>query len=648
MKPNRAGIAWRLINITIFDVLNPLLLISLALFVSLGYILTLLMPVDISHWQALFWLALIAPLALLLPRARGAWHANDEEASRFTWRALLPLLPLLVLTPAFWTELTSATLQIQHHGDIHVGYIHQLIFEQTPIENVFIAGYPANYYWLYHAYLATIAKVTSFSPPSVSSLVNVIAICSSFIWIGKTLIMVGLGRSRTVVLGIMILLVYCSVNLTSTPTLIAHYVDGSYTPFAFDIMRLPGADERLHSVLGKVMNFTSVTLGIMTFSAAMYASVKLAKNQISLVTLVILSAAGIAALAVREIAAVYISIALLGALLAIPAFEWLRKPRKAAAAEEFWRGIIGKVTANQLGTWLALSLLLSIPLVNYNLEIVASFDSGRPFGLSSSNIRIIVAALLVLLPLFLLQFLLLWRKRDQAQTYIQASCFLALLLTTILTLPDGNQYKGMYFTGILMAVTALCAMRTLNGDRSRMRRRAGQVITTILFVLVLSQVAYVSLSYVNRASAFVQDGYRFVDNHVVHTQDIDQRLPAYLWIRDHTPPNALVLLPIIPSKYSNLFHERMLYVRLLQLHFKSSILVYNERVYDLELIYNKKTGTEEYRQLILGMENELPDRPFYAVIKDAEIEQAVMKQRGAILVFADESDGAHVYLLNPQ
>ena len=300
--------------------------------------------------------------------------------------------------------------------------------------------------------------------------------------------MLGLGRSRTVVLGIMILLVYCSVNLTSTPTLIAHYVDGSYTPFAFDIMRLPGADERLHSVLGKVMNFTSVTLGIMTFSAAMYASVKLAKNQISLVTLVILSAAGIAALAVREIAAVYISIALLGGLLAIPAFEWLCKPRKAAAAEEFWRGIIGKVPAKQLGIWLALSLLLSIPLVNYNLEIVASFDSGRPIGMSSSNIRIIVAALLILLPLFLLQFLLLWRKRDRAQTYIQASCFLALLLTTILTLPDGNQYKGTYFTGILMAVTALCAMRTLNGDRSRMRRRAGQVITTILFVLVLSQV----------------------------------------------------------------------------------------------------------------------------------------------------------------
>ena len=88
-------------------------------------------------------------------------------------------------------------------------------------------------------------------------------------------------------------------------------------------------------------------------------------------------------------------------------------------------------------------------------------------------------------------------------------------------------------------------------------------------------------------------------------------------------------------------------MRLLQLHFKSSILVYNERVYDLELIYNEKTGAEEYRQLILRLEDELPDRPFYAVIKDAEVEQAVMKQRGATLVYQHESDGGNVYLVNP-
>ena len=38
-------IVWRLLTTLVVDILNPTLVISLALFVSVGYILTLLMPV---------------------------------------------------------------------------------------------------------------------------------------------------------------------------------------------------------------------------------------------------------------------------------------------------------------------------------------------------------------------------------------------------------------------------------------------------------------------------------------------------------------------------------------------------------------------------------------------------------------------------
>ena len=43
--------------VLIIDVLNPLFMISLGLFVSIGYILTLLMPVTIDIWQAVFWVS---------------------------------------------------------------------------------------------------------------------------------------------------------------------------------------------------------------------------------------------------------------------------------------------------------------------------------------------------------------------------------------------------------------------------------------------------------------------------------------------------------------------------------------------------------------------------------------------------------------
>ena len=647
MARNKPSLFWRLISSLVLDILNPLFVISLALFAGIGYILTLFMPMAIGHWLALFWLTLLLPALALARSAHAKWQRNETRAA--SWRSLLPMLPLLLVLPAVWAEFTSPTLQVTHHGDIHIGYIHQLMYETTPIDNVFMVGFPANYYWLYHAYLATIAQITGYSPASASSIVNVLAIFGSFVWVGRTLDLLNLGKSRALTLGIMILLVYFSVNLTSTPTLLAHYFNGTYTPYAFDIMRLPGADERLHSVMGKVMNFTSVTLGIMTFSAALYACVQLAKEQISLRALALVSAAGIAALAVREIAALYIVIALLGGLAVLFVFDWLRASQKANWVKQKRRALFADMRPSALMIWLAVSLALSIPLVKYNLDIVGSFSAGRPYGLSGANIRTIVTALLALLPLFLLQTVFLWRAGagDRDQIYIQLCGFIALLPATFLTLPDNNQYKGVYFLGMLMVLSALFALRTMCKRKGAHWQRAGRAIALFLYLLVLSQVIYVSFSNVNRAGNYAGQGYTFNGRHLEHTSDVEDRLPAYLWIRDHSPVNAVVVLPIVPSKYSNLFHERMLYVRLLQLHFKASVLAYNERARAVELIYSEETEIEAYRDLIKGMEDDLPGRRFYAVVKDSELRSGLMSARGAELVYEHVSDGGNVYMLNP-
>ena len=214
-----------------------------------------------------------------------------------------------------------------------------------------------------------------------------------------------------------------------------------------------------------------------------------------------------------------------------------------------------------------------------------------------------------------------------------------------MTLPDHNQYKGVYFLGILMALSALFALRTMQQHKSVRWRGFGKTIAILLYILVLSQIIYVSSSYVNRAGNYAAKGYTFNGAHLEHTSDVDGRLPAYLWIREHTPVDAVVVLPIIPSKYSNLFHERMLYVRLLQLHFKSSILAYNERVRGLELIYSEATSTNDFRMLMDDMERELPGRPFYAVVKDSEVSTEVMAGRGAELAYGHDFDGANVYAL---
>ena len=648
MIRDRSGLAWRLLVTAVVEVLNPLLLISLALYVSFGYILTLLMPVTIDIWVALLWLTLIVTLLGLLYGARIKWKHASNDLMPFSAKALLPMVALLAVIPAFLGEFAHPTMQVTHHGDIHVAHIHQLLYEATPLENVFAAGYPAGYYWLYHALLASIVQITGFSPPSISSLINVIAVLGSFIWIGKTLQLLELGKPRTLRFGFMILLVYFSVNITSALSLASHVLNGTYTPYSYDIILLAGASPHLHSVLAKVMNFQSLTLGIMIFTAALYACVKLIRHGSQLSTLILISCSGVATLAVREIAALYIVVLLLGGILSLIVFEWFRARDKTQYCRSLVSDHTRSISPAMLLLWFVLSLALSLPLLHYNFEIFSVFSAGRPYGFSVTNIRMIIAALLLLLPLFALQVVRALQSGDRQQIYLQICCAIGLLLTTLLTLPDANQYKGVYFVAILMAISALMALRGMRASKSRFWRRIAGSISLLFYFLVLTQIAYVTANFWNKVNNYGDGGYRFVGTHVEHAGDVNGRLPAYLWIREHTSYDALVVLQLAPGKYSNLFHERMLYVRLLQLHFAASDLPYRERAAILDAIYSEDTSLEEYGHLLVRMQDELPDREFYAVVKDSEVSPNVMAQRGAKLVFEHESDGANVYLLNPE
>ena len=145
----------KLAAILILEVFNPLFAISFALFVSVGYIFSLLTPMTIDLWQALLIPCTLIPLAWLLSGAVKRSKQSQSDAYQFSWRVFLPLVvPAMVLAPGLYAIVSSPTVQILSHPDLHFGYINQLLYGSTPLENVFVAGYPANYYWLFHAFLA--------------------------------------------------------------------------------------------------------------------------------------------------------------------------------------------------------------------------------------------------------------------------------------------------------------------------------------------------------------------------------------------------------------------------------------------------------------------------------------------------------------
>ena len=635
----------RLATILLVEVLNPLFVISIALFVGLGYILTLLMPVNISHWQMLFWVALLLPLGMLLIRANQIWKRDCAPSARSAWKRVLPLLPLLIFIPVFGAELTYPNLQLPGHGDLHAGFVFQLLYGSTPIDNVFVPGYPANYYWLYHAYLAALVSITRLSVPTVGSIVNLIAILSSLLWIGQTLIVLGLASARTVKLGLLAILVYCSVNMTGVITLIGQIINDANVLRTLRFMLLEGADRRLHSALAKALNFGSMALAIMFFSVALYACIKFVQRKLNLFTLVLISASGIAGLAMQQMAALYIVLVLIGGVL-LSALVSLVGARNIFARVMFvWREIKNGVSPVLLILWLTISMGLSLPQLIY----IKRFASGNNAGISlrffdNFNVSMLIAALALYLPLFLLQSVYIWRRKQPAERLIQISCVLGLLLTTSILLPDYNQYKGVFFTAILIATSTLIGLKLWSTSSNIFLRYCSRIILVAFVCLTFARIAWVSHFYLQKGShePFSYDGI-----HILYQTENDAPMAAYYWIRDNTPPESIVIWPVQTYRYTHVFHERLPYVKKKLDWFTDNIPAYDERVEALSRFYSEDTSPEQYQILLAKMLEDLPDRPFYAVVRDAEISPQTMIERSAKLVFEDGADGANVYWLNP-
>ena len=652
MTKPRVEAGWRLIAVLITDVLNPLFMISLALFASVGYVLTLLMPVTIEIWQAVFWVSLVMPGLGLLARVYVKRKPDAYVKSGVSRRMLLPFIPLLVLASSIISEFSDPSLQIIGHGGMYSGYMQQLLYGATPIENYFAAGYPVNHYWLHLAYVTAFAKTASWPLLYASEAVNFIALFSGLLWLAQTVILLRLARPRTIYLGLLVIFVYCSVNTTGMLSLLPRLAGGANLDLSRgSILRtllLEGADFRLHSMLEKVLNPNSLVVPLAAFCAVLFACVRMIKGRFGLFSLVLISAGGLASAAAQPATALYVVVLLVG--LAVTAVIYgLTASNRRALASAFWHDARDKISLPALGVWLALSLASSLLLLKYIKGFSYNLRSGFEL-FYPANVSMLGAGLALLLPFFFLSACLCLVKRDALRWFIVISAALGLGVTSGLQITGPNQYKGVFLTGILVALSGLFTLEMMQSSRKGHWRRVGWLLAGILIALTLSRMIFINVHRFNKGYFHVTRCFEYEGLGWRDDCDSDKMASAYYWMREHSPFNSIIAVnPGLGKigRFTNLLHERMFYAR-----YKGEPLVYDtdhdERIRDLELFYSGEMSGEEYRGMLARMMNSLPGRPIYAVVKDEEVGPDVMRRRGARLVYEDENDGANVYWLNPK
>ena len=638
-------------SILLADIIIPLWVISFALFVSVGNILTQFIRLRIENWATLLLFATLLPLVCLAIRARGKFQRDEYGTVNVSWRVILPIvIPFLVLAPGLLAIVSSPTMQVMNHPDIHFGYIYQLTYNATPTENVFLAGYPANYYWLWHAYIAAIGKLTTFKASHVASVLNVVSILLSLLWIGQALTRLRLGKPRTVHLGLLIMFVYASVNMTGIISLITSVIDETFVLDDTSILLFDGASRYLHNSLTKIININTTNVGIAAFAAVFYICMRMLSGKIDLLSLVCISAWGIIGLACLPITTMYIVVVLLGGFVATGCFILLRQSEKVGYILACWLVLQRQISRRLILVWFFVSLILSLPLLKYISDAAYNLRDGFGFELLNPyNIGMINGALIFLLPLFLANFIVLKRRDDLLHLFVQLAGSIGLLLaSSFVAHYDKIQHKGIYYLTILIAISALHVLQSMRNGASRLWRIAGKWILVAFLVLTFARIAYIEYYLIDRARRESFAGFDYYGNHIIHLDDSDNRYEAYYWIRDNAPTDAVIITPLDSFMFANVLLERRLYIKREQLYYTANISNYHLRVRQLDAFYRNDTGPEEYQYMSRNLARRFPDRPFFAVVKDSEVSPEVMKGRDADLVFEHPADGANVYRLHPK
>ena len=638
MSGSRIDAVWQFVA-TVVHILNPLILMSLALFMSVGYLLTFVARVTIDVWAALLWFSLLLPLTALCWRARRKWRKSCRSAP-FAWRALLPALPLLLALPAILYQLARPSIKAIPHNRLYLVYSAQLYHGLAPPDNIFLPGYPANNNWLALAPQAALVKVASVDILTTYIVLNAVFLFSSLYWLAQALVTLELGRPRTLRLGFLLIFVYSSLNLGGILTATGNWIAGTDVP-GLGVMMVPaGGDTRLHNIFIKLWNPSGVTPGVMAFTALLYVCCQLIKRKADLHLLALMSAALIVSLGAMPIFTPLLVIGLLGGLAL--AARGKRPPHWSKV------GLAAALSPLRLSLWLALSAALSLPLVGYALSLGTGSSSRQiltPF--SEENLRIALAAHWLLIPLFLAQAAITLRQWRIEQRFFLAAGVLCFIIALCISLPEVNQYKFHYLLSMPVAIGSLFALRGLEeGERAGARRWSQHILYALIGLAVANLIFANFLSMARVEKRYGTGSYRGIDAFPVDTYG--GRLQAFKWIRHHTPAQAVIIMPHVYTEQSNLFHGRLNYVSLGAYTYADGMPAYQQRIVDMHVFYDRSTSAADYARLLESMQRQLPDRPFYAVVNDSEFSRQAMLERGAELVFQHPAAGSHVYWLNPR
>ena len=493
-------------------VLSPLVFALATLALRLGAGLDVGGSAGAAAW------AIAAALALASLHGLRAWRAGARSTlspppNPFdTFVCLIPLAFFGVL--AAWVLAAPGT-RLSYHGLLHAGIVAQLVAGVVPPENPALAGEPIGFYWIYHWLLAAQGGLSGLSILETAPVLNGMSLV---VYVGasqrllrrflapRPAALASLAAGFAGNLGFPLLFA-AGVLREGVP------VPGAHLPFELLELGLPAGDPRLVTLLAKFLSMSGFPIGLACFAVLLDELVP-ARGRRPQGAIVFLALCG---------AVLFHTTTALAAGPALGA-AWL-----AAHATGDWRAC-ARAVLPMAGIFLA-ALVATSP---YLASVTAASHAPSPFPPGREALAYNVQG-------SLLGATLLWLVVGVAarRTWASATARFLLLATAsllamgvLLALPDGNQYK-------LTLLAALPGGTLLFWWAHESASRLARGVFAAALGLALASHAITAAAYLRsnlpRWRHVAGDGgFLAFPGH----PPLDA---ALRWLREHTPPDAVVL-----------------------------------------------------------------------------------------------------------
>jgi hypothetical protein len=576
-----------------------------------------------------------------------AGEIDDTEPSaggHGWWGVIAAGLLFLFLVPGFLANFLSTRMQLSAHGYLHSAYTYQILNGHTPPENVLFPGYLANFYWPYHALIATFSQVLNSPPPLMGTVLSVIALALALGLLYELVETLLVCEKRPLVLTILAFFSLFGANLFGTLHSAARLSPGSQTLQENIADLFPQAlfgDGRLTIPLVKYLGFDGVPLGWLMYIFVLLIVIKGLSGKIRGTDVVLACLATFAALALHAMEGIFIVLAVPAALAATYVLVALLEGKLFSGAYHRQKvsGLTNHIIAHWQWSLAVFALLIVVGLATLRFLLGAAGSGGTAFAvdlISLDGLESIFSMTYPLIPFFLLAVYHAYRSVDRRMIFLVVLTAVGMAMGYGLRVSN-NEYKFIYCAAIAMSI--LCTgpiwhyVFRPTTERHPWGKALGLFMLALMFVNVLiAGVSHLAQPWVT-ADNFVANGVH-VDSRTAYAgipfpeptfdwtrnengdlyPDDLQYADVFQWVRGNTPTDAVLVVPMIHKDTSTLFllSERVPYVIDGEIH-NQTIPEHGSRVAQVDEIFDSERSAGNPALALDGIRANLVGREKYLV-----------------------------------